>query len=897
MDFKKSGKFILVALFLFAILTFAFAESVSFTAINDHSTNDCTNRKFDGRCSSTTNKCAWDSGLKDGTPLSSDSNFNRWMCPGVCGGANVTCYKLKESVKGECGTRMNTCAKGQYEYSSNGTWPYVSWSCLDGGVYTGGVNCAAPYPVDGNCGPTINECTNILRESSFDRWDKFLDVDDNSTHYKWICEKGTSPGKDVNCSKPKVLNPVCGTDHNICTSGTVVSVADNVSELLWSCKVNSTTTVKCLKGISYADGQCSSTVQTCMKGVFFDVKDTNTQYFWTCKGTGGGNNQNCSAYKPDLEACADYLNGCIGYYGVLEYLPSSNSSDDNSTHYIWYCPAVRGTLICSKAKSDLTACGTKKDTCAAGYYKYNGGANLGNKTEYIWACLKTNPTTGLTEKSVKCINEISYSAGVCGIDINSCASGTLGKYYYVSSSSNYYEWKCIGSKEGPNASIPAINNASCSAEPFDGLCGSIRNSCLRGELRDVSEGDTYYSWKCNAVSSLGSGDYCFLNKSSYSCIGAVPSNANLCSGDNSGLDSNLTNIVVSNCSLRKCEYICNSGYSLLDGVCSPVVNGVCGTEVNSCANGTFLDTIDSFDLSRWSCVGSNTGTTASCTKAIPAKVNGVCSTTLNVCTSGTFVDVNDSTTQYKWNCNGLYGGTTASCTKTIPAVNGVCGADINSCTLGTFVDVSDSTTQFKWGCKGLGAGTTASCTKVIPVTAAVNGSCSSSLDVCTKGTFVDVDDNATHGRWSCVGANGGTTASCAKLFVRNGSCGTELNSCVTGTLVDIVDGTTLAKWNCVGSGGGTTVSCSKAIAAVNGVCGVVLNSCVSGSFVETADAASEYRWNCAGAAGGVTVNCKTCDKGTLRYNNSTGKVELCKVVDNVYSWIVVKKITTDFEYE
>ncbi len=60
---------------------------------------------------------------------------------------------------------------------------------------------------------------------------------------------------------------------------------------------------------------------------------------------------------------------------------------------------------------------------------------------------------------------------------------------------------------------------------------------------------------------------------SYSCTGAVPSNATMCAGANVGLISNIPNSVVASCgapmegSGGKCTYTCNAGYILQAGVC------------------------------------------------------------------------------------------------------------------------------------------------------------------------------------------------------------------------------------------------------------------------------------------------------------------------------------------
>ena len=52
----------------------------------------------------------------------------------------------------------------------------------------------------------------------------------------------------------------------------------------------------------------------------------------------------------------------------------------------------------------------------------------------------------------------------------------------------------------------------------------------------------------------------------------------------------------------------------------------------------------------------------------PTPINGSCSTTLNQCTAGTFSDITDTSTNYLWSCLGSNGGTTASCSLPITSV-------------------------------------------------------------------------------------------------------------------------------------------------------------------------------------------------------------------------------------
>ena len=72
------------------------------------------------------------------------------------------------------------------------------------------------------------------------------------------------------------------------------------------------------------------------------------------------------------------------------------------------------------------------------------------------------------------------------------------------------------------------------------------------------------------------------------------------------------------------------------------------------------------------------------------------------------------------------------CTNPSTCPQPVCGATLNSCTNGNFVDVNDSSTQFKWKCN-TNTGATVSCTLNKPC----EGVCGSEVNSCDSGDFVD----------------------------------------------------------------------------------------------------------------------------------------------------------------
>ena len=54
----------------------------------------------------------------------------------------------------------------------------------------------------------------------------------------------------------------------------------------------------------------------------------------------------------------------------------------------------------------------------------------------------------------------------------------------------------------------------------------------------------------------------------------------------------------------------------------------------------------------------------------PTAIDGQCGSVVNQCLKGTFVDLTDTATQYKWRCRGLNGGSDVQCSKNRPITVG-----------------------------------------------------------------------------------------------------------------------------------------------------------------------------------------------------------------------------------
>lgn len=153
-------------------------------------------------------------------------------------------------------------------------------------------------------------------------------------------------------------------------------------------------------------------------------------------------------------------------------------------------------------------------------------------------------------------------------------------------------------------------------------------------------------------------------------------------------------------------------------------------------------------------------------------------------------------------------------------------------------------------------------------TAAKNYSASETFPVgtyCTRGTVTPVSPvnptAQTPGTWSCSGVSGGASVSCNATRSTQpigGACSSTINSCTAGSFVEVADSSTRYLWTCNGSNGGQSASCGldkPQVVPINGICGLTVNSCNTGSFVEVADSSIRYLWTCNGSNGGQSASC------------------------------------------
>jgi hypothetical protein len=199
-------------------------------------------------------------------------------------------------------------------------------------------------------------------------------------------------------------------------------------------------------------------------------------------------------------------------------------------------------------------------------------------------------------------------------------------------------------------------------------------------------------------------------------------------------------------------------------------------------------------------------------------VNGRCSNIVNICSSGILMDLTDTATDNIWQCLGASGGNRSSCDipksnsspdNVIPQISnintsGATGSSVNV----SFKTNEISDTQIQYGI----------------TTAYESGTgFNSTLSTSHNSTLVNLKPQTLyHFRVLSSDGSGNTAISSDFTFsttgnvnnpisLVNGLCSTTLNSCSTGTFSDKTDSPTEYLWSCLGSNGGNTASCSLPI--------------------------------------------------------------------------------------
>jgi prepilin-type N-terminal cleavage/methylation domain-containing protein len=320
----------------------------------------------------------------------------------------------------------------------------------------------------------------------------------------------------------------------------------------------------------------------------------------------------------------------------------------------------------------------------------------------------------------------------------------------ILSNGHVYQYDCLTSSYSTNVPI----NGSCGLSNGSNLSSApSTNLCNLGDATAVT-GTGPWAWSCAGIHG-GTSASCQTSNVPVDGVCGTAHSSNSYSIPSTNLCSAGTPSVVSGSG--PWTWTCNGSYTGLSPVCAAntIIDGSCGTanktyaySVSSygsdtyCATGTTTPTTPAFPdngaITNWTCVGLNTGLTASCSasrNAVP--VNGSCGTannsnsysipTTNLCTLGNATSVSGSG-PWTWTCAGLNGGTTSGTCTANKKVDGVCGSANGKkysysassygsdtfCSVGTANPTTPSFPaeggSFSWSCVGQNLGVTASCT-------------------------------------------------------------------------------------------------------------------------------------------------------------------------------------------
>lgn len=570
----------------------------------------------------------------------SDGSFN-WSCSGSNGGSTASCSAVKTaSVNGACGSANGAstsafptgglCATGTMSATdSTGADGTYNWSCSGS---NGGSNasCAAPKvtPVNGACGAANGGSGASYPATGHCATGTLIDTDRSGADgsFNWSCS-GANGGTDASCSVLRVIAGACGPANGgsvttypasgLCAAGAAAGSDTSGSDgtFNWSCSgVNGGAAASCSAPKS-GDGLCgtatgvaSPTVPSsglCQVGAssVTDSSGSDGSFNWQCAGVSGGATASCSAPK---EVGQDGQCGAASGVAVTA-MPSSGlcargssvlndgAGDDGS--FNWTCTGTNGGSAnsCSAPKTLSGACGSAaggthasfpaSGTCARGATTTVDAAGLDGS--FNWTCGGVN---GGAETACVATKALVVN-GACGPaeggsstafpEASACASGSLLKLD-ASGTDGSFNWQCGGAGGGTTAtcastkaSAPVVvngtcgnaNSASTTAFPIEGLCATGTPTAS-----DSVGADGNFNW---------------------SCLGSGGGQASACAAPRQG-----------------------AGATPVNGACGPATQtspeampatGLCST------GAVILSDADGSDGTfNWSCAGTNSGATATC---------------------------------------------------------------------------------------------------------------------------------------------------------------------------------------------------------------------------------------------------------------------------------------------
>ncbi|MDX2095885.1 MAG: prepilin-type N-terminal cleavage/methylation domain-containing protein [Alphaproteobacteria bacterium] len=248
------------------------------------------------------------------------------------------------------------------------------------------------------------------------------------------------------------------------------------------------------KVLRVVNGVCAATPASCNAGTVsgFSLGACGTSDSWTCRGSNGGTDAQCSAANAP---CAPVVDGACG--GMANTCssgsPASFVAGPCGGSDSWTCLGENGGAPASCTAAHA-ACGIDGGwgawsncsvTCGGGTQTRacdnpppgNGGAN----------CVGLSSQPCNTQSCAATIN------GVCGVGSNACSSGNAQGLVSGGCGSSD-AWTCAGANGGSSANCSTAN-APC---PVDGVCGADINTCAIGISSNPNPGvcGGNATWNC-----------------------------------------------------------------------------------------------------------------------------------------------------------------------------------------------------------------------------------------------------------------------------------------------------------------------------------------------------------------------------------------------------------------
>ncbi|MGE0108796.1 MAG: OmpA family protein [Bdellovibrionales bacterium] len=551
----------------------------------------------------------------------------------------------------------------------------------------------------------------------------------------------------------------------------------------------------------------------------------------------------------------------------------------------WACSGRDGgqAVSCLAPKITRGVCGAAsrvgvdslpaRDLCDAGY----ASAVTGNGP-WFWTCSGLYGGEAATCEAEPRVDAVCGPASMTGHneapEAGLCSAGRSDNV----SGHGPWQWRCLGDHDGASVMCQAEvrKNGQCgSAHGGQFLAAPEEDLCVAGKASRVTGGGPW-NWTCMGL----------YGGNSESCVAAHGEPAALLSKAQCGASADMIMLTK--------------------------------PEDDLCAVGE-ASSVEGESPWRWTCT-DKAGRSVNCMTL--AKTDGVCGPAAgqktpdmpeaNLCTAGSASTVKEDRKEllFHWQCRGFMGGGTAQCTAPMTGDmkdkliaqrdTGRCGAADGQgftevptkdlCEVGE-ASVVNGKGPWSWSCQGkIGASVmcgadrfmdgacgqaNGSIQKMMPQT----GLCQAGMATAVRGTGPWL--------WSCVGAGGGSSASCSATSEAqtriDGTCGVaanaamikkpDVNLCDTGE-PSAVYGDGPWTWTCSGRNGGVASTCQtlktspKAPVApgpqVNGLCGFANGRafmempedglCSMGT-ASAISGAGPWNWSCIGENGGMTVSC------------------------------------------